>query len=37
MATSSGQFSQPLGMWAIQNDKFSEGQKFASEVALRSE
>ena len=37
MAASGGQFPQPLGNWAIQNDKFSEGEKFASEVALRSE
>ena len=37
MAASGGQFSQPLGNWAIQNDTFLEGQKFASQVALRSE
>ena len=37
MVASGGQFTQPLGMWAIQNDIFLEGQKFASEVALRSE
>ena len=37
MVASGGQFSQPLGMWAIQNDTFLEGQKVAFEVALRSE
>ena len=37
IAASGGQFSQSLGMWTIQNDTFLKGQKFASEVALRSE